>query len=187
MKASVYIATSLDGFIAREDGSLDWLPQSDTDIDSTETDVADVDGDMGFQAFMASIDAMVMGRNTFETVLSFGQWPYGDTRVIVLSRRGVEIPDHLTATVETSSSPLHELVEHLSARGFEHLYVDGGSTIQSFLNGGLITQLIITRIPVLIGSGIPLFGPLDNDIHLNHIETVSMPGGLVQSTYQVAG
>ena len=187
MKASVYIATSLDGFIARENGSLDWLPQPDTDIGSTDSDAADAGGDMGFQAFMASIDAMVMGRNTFETVLSFGQWPYGDTPVIVLSRRGAEIPDHLTTTVETSSKSLHELVEHLSARGLEHLYVDGGSTIQSFLNESLITQFIITRIPVLIGSGIPLFGPLEQDVHLNHVETISMPQGMVQSTYEVIG
>lgn len=185
MKASVYIATSLDGFIAREDGALDWLPQPDADIDFSESNAGNTEDDMGYHDFMASIDAMVMGRNTFETVLSFGQWPYGETPVIVLSSRGIKIPEHLTATVETISASLFELIEQLSARGFEHLYIDGGKTIQGFLNAGLISQLIITRVPVLIGSGIPLFGPLESDIPLLHKKTISFPGGMVQSTYEV--
>lgn len=183
MKASVYIATSLDGFIAREDGGLDWLPQpEDGDITAN-----DGDDDYGFGAFMDSVDALVMGRNTYEMVRSFdGEWPYGEKSVIVLSSRAVDIPDGLASTVEASSSAPAELIAELEARGMQHLYIDGGRTIQGFLNAGLISALIITRIPVLIGRGIPLFGPLTADIKLRHIETLVIPPGMVQSRYEVS-
>jgi len=180
MKASVYIATSLDGFIARENGELDWLPQPGDDAENGE--------DYGYRAFMDSVDALVMGRNTYETVLSFGgQWPYGGKPVIVLSSGLVDIPESIASTVESTSDSPAELVERLSARGMNHLYIDGGKTIQSFLNAGLIRQLIITRIPVLIGSGIPLFGPLEQDIKLDHIRTRAFASGMVQSAYEVYG
>jgi len=182
MKASVYVATSLDGFIAREDGALDWLPQpADGEIAYSE------DGDdYGFQAFMDSVDALVMGRNTYEMVRSFGgEWPYGEKPVIVLSSHSVDIPEHLTATVEFSSNSPKDLVVQLAERGMNHLYIDGGKVIQSFLRAGLIQQLIITRIPVLIGSGIPLFGLLDEDIALEHVATKVFGPGMVQSTYEV--
>ena len=182
MKASVYIATSLDGFIAREDGNLDWLPQpADGEVTSGETDDA-----LGFQAFMDSVDALVMGRNTYEAVLSFGgEWPYGEKPVIVLSRHSVDIPERIAATVEANSNSLEDLIAQLADRGMCHLYVDGGRVIQSFLRAGLIQQLIITRMPVLIGTGIPLFGPLGEDVHLEHISTTVLDPGMVQSTYEV--
>jgi dihydrofolate reductase len=177
MKTSVYIATSLDGFIARENGDLDWLPA----IEDPETGGEDY----GYNAFMESVDVLVMGRNSYEIVRSFEPWPYGDKRVIVLSRTLAELADNLPPTVELRSSSPTELVDELRETGAQHAYIDGGKTIQSFLDVGLIQELIITRIPVLIGSGIPLFGPLAQDVALQHVETRSYANGLVQSQYRV--
>lgn len=180
MKASVYIATSLDGFIARENGDLDWLPGSQPGEGEGSAE------DYGFQAFMDSIDVLVMGRNTYEMVLSFGQWPYGNKRVVVLSRSLTQISDKLPKTVELKSGSPSEIAKELQASGAKHLYIDGGKTIQGFLNAGLVQEIIITRIPVLIGQGIPLFGPVNEDLKLQHIETRSFENGFVQSKYQVS-
>ena len=199
MKASVYIATSMDGFIAREDGALDWLTGSDgfasgegqhdgeqQDSEQTESENAGEDEDYGYQAFMDSVDVLIIGRGTYETVLSFGgEWPYGDKRVVVLSNSLTQLPDHLPPAVELRASTPTEVVRELEATGATHAYVDGGKTIQSFLNAGLIQEMTITRIPVLIGSGIPLFGPLEKDVHLEHIETRAFDNGFVQSKYAV--
>lgn len=176
MKASVFIATSLDGFIARENGDLDWLP----------TGHGDGGEDYGYKAFMETVDVLIMGRNTYEKVLTFGAWPYETTPVIVLSSRPLAIPTHLSATVESISAAPAELVARLAARGARHLYIDGGKAIQGFLDAGLIQRLIITRVPVLLGRGIPLFGPLHRDSVLRHIDTRHFPNGLVQSEYEVA-
>lgn len=186
MKASVYIATSLDGFIARENGGLDWLPGSDgSEINEDGDGNGNENEDFGFQAFMDSIDVLVIGRNTYEMVLSFGQWPYGSTRVVVLSRTLSQISDKVPKTVELKSGAITEIAKELMESGAKHLYVDGGKTIQGFLNAGLIQEIIITRIPVLIGQGIPLFGPLDKDLKLEHLETRSFANGFVQSKYKV--
>jgi dihydrofolate reductase len=176
MRATVYIATSVDGFIAREDGGIDWLP-----------DGGDEEGgeDYGYQEFIDSVDAIVMGRSTYELALSFGSWPYGEKPVVVLSSRRVEIPDAIAHTVESLSVAPREVVRRLAERGFGHLYVDGGRTIQGFLREGLIQQLILTKVPVLIGTGIPLFGPLPHDVGLRHLETRHFENGLVQSRYEV--
>lgn len=174
MKASVYIATSLDGFIARPDGELDWLGGGNGSGE-----------DYGYQAFMDTVDVLVMGRHTYEKVLTFGAWPYDSKRVVVLSSRPLVIPEHLSPSVEAMSCSPEELVQRLAERGAEHLYVDGGRTIQRFLAAGLIQRLIITRVPVLIGAGIPLFGQLPRDIRLRHAETRSYATGLVQSEYEV--
>ncbi len=175
MKASVYIATSVDGFIARKNGDLDWLPDAD-------------DGeDYGYQAFIDSVDAIVMGRNTYESVLSFGSWPYGDKPVMILSHRPVEIPNPIAETVESMSAPPQEVVRRLAERGFGHLYIDGGKTIQGFLREGLIHRLIVTTVPILLGSGIPLFGTLSHDVRLRHLTTLQFANGLVQSQYDVLG
>lgn len=176
MKASVYIATSLDGFIARRDGKIDWLPSGEGPSGE----------DYGYKKFIASVDALVMGRKTFKTALSFGEWPYGKKPVIVLSRRRRLIPKRLPRSVESMSCTPSRLMKILAERKMKHLYIDGGKTIQGFLNAGLIKQLIITRIPVLIGSGIPLFGPLQHDVKLQHIRTKAYSNGLVQSTYEVS-
>ena len=173
MTVSVFIATSLDGFIARPNGDLDWLP-------------ADAEPH-GYDEFIAGVDALVIGRKTFETVLSFGAWPYGDKRVVVLSSRPVDLSAAGGGLVEQMAGPPAEIVSQLAARGAHHLYVDGGITIQGFLRAGLIQRLIITRIPVLIGDGIPLFGTLPRDMRLRHVATRHYPSGLVQSEYEVAG
>lgn len=176
MRATVYIATSVDGFIAREDGGVDWLP-----------DVGDEEGgeDYGYQEFIESVDAIVMGRSTYELAASFGAWPYGEKPVVILSSRDVEIPEPIAGTVESMSAPPREVVRRLEERGFGHLYVDGGKTIQGFLGEGLIDRLIITKVPVLIGAGISLFGPLPHDVGLRYLVTRQFANGLVQSEYEV--
>ncbi|HZA46441.1 MAG TPA: dihydrofolate reductase family protein, partial [Rubrobacter sp.] len=148
IKASVFIATSLDGFIARTNGDLDWL---------TGAESASTEQDYGYQEFMDSVDTVVLGRNTFEFVLTFDTWPYSGKKVVVLSSRTKAIPTHLVNDVEWLSLPPQHLLERLAAQGATHLYVDGGKTIQGFLKAGLIDELTITRAPVLIGTGVPLF------------------------------
>jgi len=184
LKASVYIATSLDGFIARENGDLDWLSGGDS-AGTGEDYSAGAGENFGFQEFLDSIDTLVMGCKTFEVVVASGQWPYGNKPVVVLSSRPVQIPSRLVETVESQSADPTELVKKLSERGAKHLYIDGGKTIQGFLNAGLIQRMIITRVPILIGKGIPLFGPVNKDILLKHLETLSFPNGFVQSKYAV--
>jgi len=176
-KASVFVATSLDGFIARPDGSIEWLVQANAAIPSGE--------DCGYKAFMETVDVIVMGRNTFEQVLTFSEWPHGDKKVVVLTRKGVAVPEALRRTVSISSEAPASLVERLSSAGAEHLYIDGGETIQSFLNERLISELTITVIPVLLGEGKPLFGPLRSDASLTHLSTHAYPFGFVQSRYRV--
>lgn len=175
--ASVFIATSLDGFIAREDGSIDWLNDANGLIPKGE--------DCGYSAFMSTIDTIVMGRKSFEKVLSFGEWPYGKTPLVVLSRNKLDIPEALSQTVSWSAGTPKELTVRLAAAGAKRLYVDGGITIQRFLSAGLVKDLVLTVIPVLIGAGKPLFGPLQHDILLKHISTRTYDFGFVQSTYEV--
>ena len=177
IKASVFIATSLDGFIARANGDLDWL---------TGVESASAEQDYGYQEFMDSVDTLVIGRNTFERVLTFDTWPYSGKKVVVLSSKPKAIPQHLMDSVAWLSLPPKHLVERLAAQGATHLYVDGGKTIQGFLEAGLIDELIITRIPILIGTGIPLFGPLHHDIKLTHIATQQFENGFVQNRYRIA-
>ena len=176
IRCSVFIAASLDGFIARENGDVDWL---------SGFDGAEAGEDYGYRAFMETVDALVMGRGTHDTVRTFGAWPYGETPVVVLTSRPVDLP--AGAPVEAMAGAPAEIVERLAARGARHLYVDGGKTIQAFLEAGLIQRLILTRIPMLIGTGIPLFGPLSRDVRLRHVETRTFDSGLVQSTYHVLG
>jgi dihydrofolate reductase len=172
MKASVFIGTSVDGFIARANGDLDFLPQGGGEPH-------------GYEEFMATVDALVIGRKTYETVLSFDRWPYGEKPVVVLSTHPLA-PAPPEALVEHMSGTPAEIVSQLASRGIEHIYVDGGNTIQRFLRAGLIQRLIITRVPVLIGAGIPLFGELPGDIALEHVSTRQYVSGLVQSEYVVA-
>jgi len=177
-KASVFIATSLDGFISRLDGNIDWLDQANTAVPNGE--------DCGYKAFMETVDVIVMGRNTFEQVLTFGEWPYEDKQVVVLSRKGLVVPDGIRKTVSVSSEVLELLVERLSSEGAQHLYVDGGQTIQSFLSAGLLSDLTITVIPILLGTGKPLFGSIKSDVVLTHLSTQAYTFGFVQSKYRIA-
>lgn len=174
MKASVFVGTSIDGFIARQNGDLDWLPAGGGEPH-------------GYDEFIATVDTIVIGRKTFETVLAFDAWPYGNKRVVVLSSQPVDLAAVAArgGLVELMGGPPAAIVSNLAARGAQHLYVDGGITIQRFLRAGLIDRLVITRVPVLIGDGIPLFGSLPQDIRLRHIATRSYSSGLVQSEYEV--
>ncbi len=142
--------------------------------------------DYGYGAFMGRIDAIVMGRKSFEKVLSFGGWPYGKKPVVVLTRRPIRIPKRLETSVEVMSGTPARIVDILSNRGLRRLYVDGGQTITAFLEAGLIDEIVMTRVPVILGEGIPLFGPLGRSVTLRHAWTRRFKGGLVQSRYKVA-
>lgn len=176
MTCSVFIGTSVDGFIARPNGALDFLP-----VDGGEPH--------GYTEFFASIDALVIGRNTYETVLAFPKWPYGNKRVIVLSSRPLDFSKLRAATpkaqIEQMSGSPAEIVGQLEARGIRHAYIDGGITVQQFLRAGLIQHLTITRVPVLIGQGMPLFGSLPRDIRLKHVTTQTYSSGMVKTEYEV--
>jgi len=173
MVVSVFVGTSVDGFIARRNGSYDFLP-------------ADGGEPHGYDEFMATVDALVIGRNTFEKVLTLAAWPYGDKRVVVLSSRPVDLSAVRGGVAEQMAGPPAEIVSKLAAGGAHHLYVDGGITIQGFLRAGLVQRFIITRVPVLIGEGIPLFSTLPHDVRLRHVATQHYPSGLVKSEYHVA-
>ncbi len=168
----VYIATSLDGYIAGAGGEIDWLNEIPNPSDS----------DYGFSDFMARVDAIVMGRNTFETVVSFGIWPY-ERPVFVLSTSLYKLPDGYEDKASIVNADAAELVRDLNARGYEHLYIDGGLTIQSFLQQDLIDEMIITRIPILLGDGIPLFGKMDRRLHFRHAQTDVYNDMLVKSRF----
>ncbi len=179
-ECSVFVGVSLDGFIARPNGDLDWL-MGEGGGNSAE---------YGYNEFIAHIDAIVMGRKTFEKALTFGTWYYGTKRVIVLSRSRSLDPSIAQARggiVEVMAGSPPEIVSKLADSGAHRLYVDGGVAIQQFLRAGLIHRLVISRLPVLIGEGIPLFGSLPRDIPLNHVATRTYPGGMVQSEYRLIG
>ena len=171
MKLSVFVGTSLDGFIARRNGDFDFLPAGGGESH-------------GYDEFIASVDTIVMGRNTFETVLKMESWPYEGKRVVVLSNRPLDLSTIRGGMVEQMAGNPAE-ISKLAATGAHQVYVDGGITIQEFLRAGLVQQLTITRVPVLIGDGISLFGTLPYDIRLRHLGTRQYPSGLVTSEYQV--
>jgi dihydrofolate reductase len=172
MRLSVFCGVSVDGFLARHDHSLDFL---------------DSGGQVphGFEEFYSSVDVVVIGRKTFEVVLTFGEWGYGSKPVVVLSSHPLDLSSVKTGVVEQMSGEPSEIVTKLTARGFKDAYIDGGITIQRFLAAGLIDRLIITRVPVLIGTGIPLFGHVQNDISLRHVATRCYDGGLTQTEYEL--
>ena len=174
MPGHVFIATSLDGYIARPDGGIDWLPVPA---------VGDPE-DYGYHAFTAGIDAIVMGRNTYELVLTFGGWPF-EKPVVVLSSKGVTVAPELAGKVVTMAGTPAEIVAQCAARGWRDLYIDGGVTIQRFLAAGLIERMIITRVPIVLGRGLPLFGTTPHDISAAHVRTQAYANGLVQSEYRV--
>ena len=175
-ECSVFVGVSLDGFLAKPDGDLDWMDES-----------AGGAGDHGYEAFIAGIDTLVWGRKTFEKVMAFDKWYHGKRRVVVLGHQPLDLGPARAkgAVVEQMSGKPQEVVARLGAGGARHLYIDGGETIQDFLRAGLIGRLIISRLPVLIGQGIPLFGSLPHDVKLRHVATRSFPGGMVQSEYQI--
>jgi dihydrofolate reductase len=175
ISTSVYIATSLDGFIAREDGSIEWLMEANTTVPPGE--------DCGYAAFMSTVDVLIMGRNTYEQVADFEPSPYDGRRVVVLTSRDVAFRRGPDIQLESSSETPQELLNRLSSEGCKHAYVDGGKVIQSFLSQGLIDRLTITTIPVLIGQGRSLFGKIPNDVQLKLAHSKAYEFGFIQSTY----
>jgi len=172
MKTFVYIGTSLDGFIARKDGDIDWL-----------TKFANEEAFDSYKKFTAMIDAIVIGRGTFEKVLDFPTWPY-DKKVFVLSNSVKQVPEELKSKLTLLAMKPAALLDYLRQKGFSGIYVDGGKVIQDFLQADLIDELIISKVPVLIGSGIPLFGFLENDLTFEHVRTEKYSNGLVRSYYE---
>lgn len=175
MKASVFVGISVDGFMARKNGEVDFLPEDPEPH--------------GFSEFYASVDALVIGRRTFEWVLNYalthGEWAYGTKRVVALSSTPLDFSAVRGGKVEQMAGDPAEIVAKLEASGVGHAYIDGGETIQRFLRAGLIQRLTITRVPVLIGEGIPLFGTLPQDLRLRHVATEHYASGLVKTEYEV--
>jgi len=184
MKCSVFIATSLDGYIATPDGGVDWLDH----VGDQSADLGE-DADMGFLALMESVDCLIMGRKCMEKIASFNltdeQWPYGNTRVIALSNSLSDVPDSVKGKVELMSGDIPNILNQLESEGHKHAYVDGGALISSFLNLKLINELIITQAPVILGEGISLFQNIQQSINLVNAEAKAYPNGFVQVKHQV--
>ncbi|CAI1524035.1 dihydrofolate reductase family protein [Serratia nematodiphila] len=175
MKCSVYIATSVDGFIAGPDGDIDWLLRP-------EYAVSLLNG-LSFEAFVADIDALVMGRHTYDKVRAFPEWPYGALPVVVLSTQPPA--PHATGHVRWMNGEPAAIVAQLAEQGCRHLYIDGGQTVQRFLQAGLIDELTITRVPLLLGGGIPLFDADGQEQRLRLLAVTSSDNGFVQERYAV--
>ena len=176
-KCTVYIAASADGFIAKPGGDIKWL-------DRPEYAATEMSG-LRYEQYIATVDAIVMGRHSFEKVLKFSSWPYDVTLVVVLSTKMSAAPDHLKDTVRMLAGPPQQIVSQLASEGKSHLYIDGGVTIQRFLEAKLIDEITITRIPILLGRGIPLFSSTGIEQPLRLIEAVASPNGFVQERYAV--
>lgn len=177
IKCSVYVGTSVDGFIAKPGGDIEWLERP-------EYSVSGMKG-LRYEDFIATIDVLVMGRNSFEKAVSFSDWPYENTPVVVLSSRKLTVPDRLQGKVRVASGSPEQIVSMLAAEGKRHLYIDGGITIQRFLKARLINEITITLVPILLGEGIPLFGPIGGEQPLRLIDAVASDNGFVQVRYEV--
>jgi dihydrofolate reductase len=178
VKCFVYIATSLDGFIAKPDGDIEWLHNPEYGPMGEEG--------LSYEQFISGIDVIVMGRNTFEKVLEFNPWPYEGTTVAVLTNRPLEIPAELQEKVITASGEPNLVVQELAGKRYRKLYIDGGLTIQRFLKNGMIDEITITQIPIILGDGIPLFGKLEKEIQLKLIDSTAYKNGFVQFRYVVS-
>ena len=172
----VYVAASVDGFIARPDGDVQWLQRPEYSVEAMKG--------LSYEQFITDIDAVVMGRNTFEKVLGFGEWAY-DIPVVVLTTRDLKIPDRLKGLVSVDAGNPEDIINRLAQKKLKRLYIDGGLTIQEFLLADCIDELIITRIPVLLGSGIPLFSMAGAERTLKLLNAVSSKNGFVQERYIV--
>lgn len=184
MKCSVFIATSTDGYIATEDGDVNWLHTAG----KQDVDMGD-NSDLGFKKYIDSVDCMIMGRKSMEKIASFSlpieQWPYKNLSIFVLSSTLTEIPSGIHGPTEIYNGDVPTLLEKLSNKGFKHAYIDGGSTITSFLNLGLIDKMCITLAPVILGKGKPLFGTLQKQIKLDTISAIAYPNNFIQTNYTV--
>jgi dihydrofolate reductase len=178
VKVSVFIGTSLDGFIARENGDIDWLDDANKQVTLGE--------DFGFKSFLESVDQIIMGRKTFDQVMKFDNWPYNNTKMVVLTSKNIEIPEKLRETVTTSntSSP-EQLIKELSDQSINHIYIDGGIVIQDFLSARLVDEITVTIVPILIGKGKSFSGLLLKDLSLKHLKTTVYNFGFVQIKYKI--
>lgn len=183
MKCSAFIATSTDGYIATLDGAVEWLHSAG----NTAADMGNED--MGFQAFMDSVDCMIMGRKCMEMIASMNltpeQWPYGNVPIYVLSHRLSQPPQNLMGKVTMYAGDIHKLISKLDAQGLQHCYVDGGTTITAFINLKLLNRIIITQAPILLGAGVPLFGHIESPIKLVNATSQSFANDFVQLQYDV--
>ncbi len=178
MRTSVFIATSIDGYIAREDGSLDWL------VDTSGEESGE---DYGYAAFMDTIDTVLLGRNTFDVVAGMDQWPYTGKRVVVCSNTTtvVDYPERIRGLFTIVAGSADEAWDVVCSEGAQHVYADGGRLIQALLRSGRINDVTITRIPIILGQGIPLFANTQRDILCEHVSTKDYNSGFVQSTYRL--
>ncbi|MGF1767103.1 dihydrofolate reductase family protein [Enterovibrio makurazakiensis] len=174
MKIVAYMAQSLDGFIAGVNGELDWLET----IENPEG------SDFGFAEFMDSVDALLMGRNTFEKVLSFGMWPYNKP-VYVASNSLLEVPEELACKAHIISGELQSMLSQMQQQGINTVYLDGGKLFQSALRSGVLNEMTITSVPVALGQGISLFGDLENQVQLKLESSEVLLNQLVKTKYRV--
>lgn len=173
-KNFAFVATSIDGFIADKDGGIDWLQS----IPNPEQ------SDLGYNDFIKQMDAIIMGRNTFETVCGFDiDWPY-EIPVFVLSNSLKEVPADYSKNAFLLKGSLSEVLDEIHKKGHNQLYIDGGATIQSFLKEELVDELIITTIPIILGDGIPLFSKLKQSVTLDLVSSKVFNQHLVQSHYR---
>lgn len=175
-KISVFIATSIDGYIAKRNGDIDWLTKFTPPTGESE------DKDCGFSKFFSEIDALIMGRNTYEVVSGFDTWPYQGKRVVILSSKLTSVCQQ----AELFNGNIARLIENLHADGIKHIYVDGGVTISQFMDMNLVDELIISLIPVVLGSGIPLFDKVNNEKWYQLVSSRPYSNGLVQLKYETA-
>lgn len=173
MKLSGFLALTPDGYIAGKDGSIDYL---DRFQDGTE--------DAGYGQYFLSIDAILMGRETFETVCKFPEWPYSPKPVYVLSTREVHIPERLSERAFKIKGKPEEVIQKLIDYGYEHIYVDGGKTISSFIRSKLLNEITISFLPLLLGDGIPLFSDLGGEIQMELLSSKQFQSGIVQNIYK---
>ena len=173
MKVSVFIATSLDGFIAKEDGDITWL---------NEASLKAKDEDYGYDSFMEESEYLVMGRGSFEKVLEFDKWPYEGQKVIVVSKSLTILPTKLQNTT-LFSGEIKELYTQLKNDGCKKIYIDGGKLISSFINEKLVTDMCITTIPILLGKGRRLFEDITITQELKTMESLKYPSGFIKTTY----
>lgn len=175
-QSEVFIAGSLDGFIARPGGELDWLLQAQASAPAGE--------DFGYAAFMAGVDALVMGRHTLETVMGFDPWPYNQPVIALTRTPGRDVPAALKGRMRWSGEAPAALLELLGREGVRRVYLDGGALIQSFLREDLVDAITLTQIPVLLGQGRPLWGALPGDLHWQLVGVQHWANGFVQTRYR---
>lgn len=173
MPNHVYIAVSLDGFIATKDGGIEWLEAVPNPTGS----------DFGFADFTSRMDALLMGRHTFDKIASFGFWPY-TIPVFVLSNTLKVPPKEFEEKIEILSGTPKGVVSKLKDRNFDNLYIDGGQVVQEFLAEDLVDEITITRFPKILGSGIPLFAETEVELDFEHIKTEVLLNQLVKSHYK---